>query len=443
MDEQEKKKNMTFERENLKDVDSDVSESKKEDDALAQEKIEADECKEEASSEEARTIEKEIPVTEETEPEFSCSYEPPYGAPILSSVENASDKEPKEKKKKQALIATLIVIGVAIIFVVGAWLGPILFDQQGSMPMPSGSPDQEGEKKVYANFSEVYGVVADSVVDIDVFSSNKKASGSGVIIHEDGHIITNYHVVENFSEIVVRLRDGSEYSAFYIGGDAKYDIAVIKINPIPNAELVVPAFGKSSEIKVAEDVIAIGNPLGMLSGTVTKGIISAEIRKIRTDFYPMDYLQIDAPINNGNSGGAVFNLSGELIGIVTAKVNDFMNGNKTVSVEGLGFAIPIDVALRCAQDLIQYGYVTGEPELGISFGSNNSGVVITESRNDQLYVNDKIVAINDKEVKSMEDIYFVTDRMEIGDEIKLTIRRGYSQSTFDVVITVEEYQPKN
>lgn len=443
MDEQDKKKNMTFERENLKDVDSDVSESKKEDDALAQEKIEADERKEEASSEKEKTIEEEIPVTEKNEPEFSCSYEPPYGAPILSSVENASDKEPKEKKKKQALIATLIVIGVAIIFVVGAWLGPILFDQQGSMPMPSGSPEQEGEKKVYANFSEVYGVVADSVVDIDVFSSNKKASGSGVIIREDGHIITNYHVVENFSEIVVRLRDGSEYSAFYIGGDAKYDIAVIKINPIPNAELVVPAFGKSSEIKVAEDVIAIGNPLGMLSGTVTKGIISAEIRKIRTDFYPMDYLQIDAPINNGNSGGAVFNLSGELIGIVTAKVNDFMYGNQTVSVEGLGFAIPIDVALRCAQDLIQYGYVTGEPELGISIGSNNSGVVITESRNDQLRVNDKIVAINDKEVKSMEDIYFVTDRMEIGDEIKLTVRRGYSQSTFDVVITVEEYKPKN
>ena len=428
-------------------VDKDVPKSEKEDASLSEKEVEAVEAEKENSAEEAEKLEEKISVSEEKiseerkEPQFSCSYEPPYGAPILSSDETVSEKSPKRKKKPKALIAILIVIGVVITFIGGALIGPIFLDQESSLPMPSGSGNQEGEKKVYANFSELYEAVADSVVDIDVIALNKNAIGSGVIIDQDGYIITNYHVVEGFLEIVVTLRNGTEYEAFYIGGDAKYDIAVIKINPKPNSELVVAERGNSSEVQVAEDVIAIGNPLG-LSGTVTHGIISGD-RMIRPDFSPMDFLQIDAAINNGNSGGAVFNMSGELVGIVTAKVIDFMNGDEQVSVEGLGFAVPIDVAWRCAKDLIEYGYVTGEPELGISIGMNNSVVSITESRNEEINVNDQIIAIDGKEVKSMEDIYSVTDKMEIGDQITLTLRRrsGLYYSEFDVTITVEEYQP--
>ena len=428
-------------------VDKDVPKSEKEDASLSEKEVEAVNLEKEDSAEEAEDIEEKIPVSEEKiseerkEPQFSCSYEPPYGAPILSSDETLSDQSSKRKKKPKALIAILIVIGIIVTFIGGALLGPIFLDQESSLPMPSGSGNQEGEKKVYANFAEVFAAVADSVVDIDVVLANGKSSGSGVIIDEEGYIITNHHVVENFSEIVVRLRDETEYQAFYIGGDSKYDIAVLKINPLPNSELVVATLGNSAEVKVAEEVTAIGNPLG-LSGTVTHGIISGK-RVLRQDFYPMNYLQIDAPINNGNSGGAVFNMSGELIGIVTAKVIDFKNGDQTVSVEGLGFAIPIDVAWRCAKDLIEYGYVTGEPELGISIEMNNSVVSITESHNEEINVNDQIIAIQGNKVTSMEEIYAVTDKMEIGDQITLTLRRrsGLYYFEFDVTITVEEYQP--
>ena len=427
--------------------DQDVPKSKKEDGSLAEKEVEANSLEKEDPAEKAEDIEKNVSVTEEKiseekkEPRFSCSYEPPYGAPILSSDESVSDKSPKRKKKPKALIAILIVIGVIVVFIGGAWLGPILLDQESSLPMPSGSGNQEDDKTVYANFSDLYEAVADSVVDIDVIALNKNTVGSGVIIDQDGYIITNHHVVENFSEIIVTLRNGTEYDAFYIGGDAKYDIAVIKINPTPDSELVVAELGNSAEVKVAEDVIAIGNPLG-LSGTVTHGIISGE-RMIRQYFYPMDFLQIDAAINNGNSGGAVFNMSGELVGIVTAKLIDFMNGEEQVSVEGLGFAVPIDVAWRCAKDLIEYGYVTGEPDMGISIGMNNSAVSITESRNAEINVNDQIIAIQGNNVTSMEEIYAVTDKMEIGDQITLTLRRrsGLGYLEFDVTITVEEHQP--
>jgi len=425
-------------------VDQDLQKSEKEDASLAGEEVEAVGTEKETPSEEATDLEKEIPVTEqsiqkeEKEAQFSCSYEPPYGAPVFSSDVSPEKKGKKLKKKSKALIAILIAVGVLLAFVGGAWLGPILFDQQNSLQFPSGAANGQDEKKVYSSFSEVVAAVADSVVDIDVITVSGPVAGSGVIIDAKGYIITNEHVVENGLQMVVRLRNGIEYTAQYIGGDSKYDIAVLKISPASENELVAATIGKSTEMKVAEDVIAIGNPLGILGGTVTKGIISAKNLKIRTGFYPTTFLQIDAPISQGNSGGAIFNISGELIGIVNAKVIDADAG-----AEGLGFAIPVEVAWRCAMDLIEHGYVTGQPELGISIGITTAGVVITASNNEELKVNDQIIEINGKEVKSMDDIYAVTDRIKIGDVIELKVRRrtGFSYNDHDVSITVEEYQP--
>lgn len=449
MDEQNR--NRDFENQEGKDfqertgnsqyVDQDVSKSEKEDASISKEEVKAVDVEKEDASKEAKNLEAEVSVTDEpTEAQFSCSYEPPYEAPIFASEPSEAGKKTKIKKNPKALLAILIAAGILLAFVGGALLGPYFFDQENSFPMPSGSNSEE--KKVYESFAELVEAVADSVVDIDVTVSNGQVFGSGVIVDAAGYIITNEHVVEQYSSILVRLRNGTEYAAEYFAGDSKYDIAVLKITPEAQDTLTVASIGKTEDIKVGEEVIAIGNPLGKLGGTVTNGIISAKNRKIRTDFYPMTFLQTNAQISQGNSGGALFNMSGELIGIVNAKVIDSSAG-----AEGLGFAIPIDVAWRCAQDLMEHGYVTGEPSLGFSIAHGTPGfgypigIYVVSSENVLLKKYDRIQMINGKTVTSMEDVYQVTDRMEIGDEIEFQVIRSGVSGSISVVVTVEEYRP--
>lgn len=210
----------------------------------------------------------------------------------------------------------------------------------------------------YSDVSRVYYAVADSVVEITtelitpgglLSSYISEGAGSGVIITGYGLIVTNYHVIANATDIVVRLTDGSEYRATLVGSDRNSDLAVLKIDPA-GKRLTVAPLGCSDDLVVGEDVIAIGNPLGSLGGTLTTGIISATERNITVDGVEMALLQTNAAINPGNSGGGLFNMAGELVGIVNAK----MAGE---DVEGLGFAIPIDYAHGIIEDLINYGYV--------------------------------------------------------------------------------------
>lgn len=174
-------------------------------------------------------------------------------------------------------------------------------------------------------------------------SYSATSAGSGVIISEDGTIITNNHVIEDAHDIKVKLRDGTQYSAKLIGTDAAHDIAVIKIEA---QNLVYATFGDSSALKVGQPVVVIGNPLGTLGGTVTDGIISALDRDITIDGTTMRLLQTNAQINSGNSGGGMFDLDGRLIGVINAK----STGD---DVEGLGFAIPANTALQIATKLLQ------------------------------------------------------------------------------------------
>ena len=239
------------------------------------------------------------------------------------------------------------------------------FEYGEHVPMDknSGYPDYFGNitsaGESYNNISRVYYAVADSVVEITtelitpgsfLNSYVSEGAGSGVIISENGFIVTNHHVIEGASNIVVRLTDGSEYRATLVGSDKTADLAVLKIatgeKPLTYAKL-----GCSADLVVGEDVIAIGNPLGELGGTLTTGIISATERNIIVDGVEMTLLQTNAAINPGNSGGGLFNMAGELVGIVNAK----MAGE---DVEGLGFAIPIDYAYGVILDLVNYGYVT-------------------------------------------------------------------------------------
>ena len=279
-------------------------------------------------------------------------------------------------------------------------------------------------------------------------------SGSGVIITSDGYIVTNNHVVEGGQNIRVCLQDGSEYEATLIGTDSYSDLAVIKIDAtgLPAATL-----GTSSNMTVGDPVFAIGNPLGVLSSSVSQGIISGLDRTINVDGHNMTLMQTDAAVNPGNSGGGLFNANGELIGIVNAK-------SYGLDVEGIGFAIPMDTAKPIIMDLIDLGYVTGRPYLGISmqdvalrFGSGYSSnpffsfggnyvtgvqVVAVEegspAQNAGLQVNDVIVGLNDQEITGTSQLSALLYEYKVGDTVTISVLRGNETQQLSVTLGSRE-----
>ena len=184
-------------------------------------------------------------------------------------------------------------------------------------------------------------------------------AGSGFILTPDGYIVTNYHVVGDADTVKVTLYNGDSYDAQYIGGDEDYDIAVIKIEAtdLPNVTL-----GNSDSLNVGDHVLAIGNPLGELTFSMSEGIASSVNRAIDVDGTPFNMIQVTAAINPGNSGGPLFNEYGEVVGIVSAKYSSYASQ----SVEGLGFAIPINDVAAMIQDIMTNGYVSNKAYLGIT-----------------------------------------------------------------------------
>ena len=300
--------------------------------------------------------------------------------------------------------------------------------------------------------AEVVEAVSDSVVEIttEVVQTNQflqqyvsEGAGSGVIISEDGYIVTNNHVIEGASSIQVRTKDGETYQASLVGTDAENDIAVVKIDA---SGLSAAVIGDSDSLVVGEDAVAIGNPLGSLGGTVTRGIVSALDREITIDGNTMHLLQIDAAINPGNSGGGLFNSSGELVGIVNAK-------SSASGIEGLGFAIPINTAMDIATDLIENGYVTGKVKLGVTllaiedeqtamqYGVSKTGVYITqvEANSDAYYAGlragDLIDSINGQKITSTDEVKSAIESSSVGDTLEIKIYRGNKEQTVQVTLT--------
>ncbi|MCF0115321.1 MAG: trypsin-like peptidase domain-containing protein, partial [Erysipelotrichaceae bacterium] len=269
-----------------------------------------------------------------------------------------------------------------------------------------------------------------------------EGAGSGVIISEDGYIVTNNHVVENSKSVSVTLNDGTSYEAKVIGTDSKTDIAILKIE----AEgLTAAEIGDSSELVVGDNVIAVGNPLGSLGGTVTDGIVSALERELTIENETFNLLQTNAAINPGNSGGGLFNDKGELIGIVNAKEMLTANG---YSVEGLGFAIPINDVKVIMDDIMQNGYVVNRPTIGVYLteiaqdqGEYKAGVYITQiiegsgAEAAGLEAYDRIIAVDDKEVTSYSELSKLLKNYKVGDTIKITVVRDGTQVTADVTLT--------
>lgn len=321
-------------------------------------------------------------------------------------------------------------------------------DDSPAPQLPSGTIGEVMTK------TQVVSLVQSSVVEITTEKAVtggyfqqyvSSGAGSGVIISDKGYVITNNHVIDSVDTITVRLSNGNEYTATLIGTDASADIAVIKIEPTET--LTVAKLGSSDSLLVGEEIIVIGNPLGKLGGSVTNGIISALDREIIIDGETRTLLQTNAAVNPGNSGGGMFNLRGELVGVVNAK-------SSGTNIEGLGFAIPIDTAYSVVLQLMEYGYVLGRIDHGlelldindmltaISYHVNTYGVYVLESKyTDEIKNGDRIASIDGTEVSSSADVKTALKDFKVGDTVKVTISRNGKM--IDVKLTLREYIPSS
>ena len=258
----------------------------------------------------------------------------------------------------------------------------------------------------------------------------KRGSGSGVLISEDGYIVTNYHVIEGATKIKVILSTGSTYEAKVVGVDVESDLALIKVEA---KGLPFAAFGDSSKVMVGDRAIAIGNPLGTeLMGTVTQGIISAVNRNVRIDNRTMTLMQTDAAINSGNSGGALINAYGEVIGINSIKMS-------ASGVEGLGFAIPSNTVSSIVSELKENGYVTGRLNIGVA-GTNITAKMAQYYDMPVGFYIQEVYRGSGAEAAGLKpgDINEIKKTHKLGDTMKIQVVREGKNITFDVVLQEEK-----
>ena len=292
--------------------------------------------------------------------------------------------------------------------------------------------------------AEVYAANVNSVVSINVTGTSgynffgqaveTASSGSGFILTTDGYIVTNYHVVKDADNVEVTLYNGDTYEAKYIGGDEDYDIAVIKVEA---QDLQPVTVGDSDTLNVGDHVVAIGNPLGELTFSMSGGMVSSVNRAINVDGTPFNMIQTDTSINPGNSGGPLLNEYGEVVGIVSAKYSSYSEE----SVEGLGFAIPINDVSAMIQDIMTNGYVTNKAYLGITGMTMNEqlaaqfrydiskGVFVSAVEEGSaaekagLQMGDVITKVDDTDITSMDDMTAVKKQYSAGDTATLTVYR--------------------
>ena len=414
------------------------------------------------------------------QPEPETAYTAPQtdngaggATPPVHPVQPQDAQPPKKKKKfngkRVARSAVALVLAAAMGFAggfVGAKFGGSgkVVIQQVAPSSTANSSDSADSSITAASSSgssltteQVADLVSPSVVVITTeqvvysqwswYGQNQVESGagSGVIISSDGYILTCAHVVDGASNITVTIND-KDYTATLVGEDTTSDIAVIKID----ANGLTPAtVGDSDSLKVGQNVMAVGNPLGELGGTVTGGMISALNRSVTiqgsSSVNTMSLIQMDASVSPGNSGGGLFNMNGELVGIVNAK-------SSSSDAEGLGFAIPINDAIKVAQELLENGYVTGRPYLGITYlavtdaqtasqlGVNAYGVYVVEvvkggpAEKAGLQAGDRIVSVDGTEIASKDDLGTLMQKHAAGDTLSITIAREGQMQTVNVTL---------
>ena len=307
-------------------------------------------------------------------------------------------------------------------------------------------------REVYAqNVNSTVGITTSITTNYWGYQTTSAASGSGFILTEDGYILTNYHVIENSSSVQVTTYDNTSYSASIVGYDESNDIAVLKIDA---AGLTPVVLGSSDDLYVGDEVMAIGNPLGELTFSLTVGYVSAMDREVTlSSGTTMDLIQTDAAINSGNSGGALFNTYGEVVGITNAKYSS-SSSSSSASIDNIGFAIPINHVKGIVTSLIEKGYIV-KPYIGVSVTSVSSEMisyglpkgaavkVIAEgspAEESGLKVNDIVTAINGEEITTSSELVKIVSAAQPGDVLTLTVYRQGEAERLTITLTVGEKQ---
>ena len=394
---------------------------------------------------------------------YSCSFSGSSGSANGYSYASAPQQPaPKPKKQHRVLLRVLAGLGVVVLGFGSGLAGAVVASRTGltggqvvvqqvqretSDAENAGSTGGEG-----MSISQIASVVSPSVVAITTEQMSgsqtwfggyyvQSGAGSGVIISEDGYILTCAHVVNGATSIQVQLDNGDTYDAAIVGQDTTSDVAVIKVEATGLTPAVI---GDSNALAVGETVVAVGNPLGTLSNTVTNGIISALNREVTVEDNDMTLLQTSASISPGNSGGGLFNANGELIGIVNAK-------SSYSEAEGIGFAIPIDSGMEIAQQLIENGSVV-RPALGVQIyevtdastaarlGVNATGVYVVEvtagggAEAAGVKAGDRLIAIDDTAVTSNNAVKSYLNDKQVGDTVTLQVEREGKVLTMEVTL---------
>lgn len=359
------------------------------------------------------------------------------------------------QKKTMLYVSLILVVSSAALGVGGGMLGASYMsdksNKQNETSSGSNSYVQTDDKLSVVN---VANIATDSVVEIstETVKTNQlmkqyisSGAGSGVIVSEDGYIITNVHVVSGANKITVTLNNKNTYEAKVVGKSSSLDIAMIKIDA---NGLKATSLGNSSSLNLGEEVVAIGNPLGQLGGTVTNGIISSLSRNITINGETMNLLQTNALINPGNSGGGIFNSKGEVVGIVVAK-------SSGSGVEGIGFAIPIDNVKPFIKEIKENGYIKGSIKTEISlvdiaseqvanmYNVKGTGVLVTKVPQNTnaskagFKENDFILSVDSESIQTVSEFESAIKKHTAGDIVKVTVRRGSKELTLKWTLSEE------
>ena len=370
--------------------------------------------------------------------------------------DNSGASAPAGGKKKTTVLVAVGLVLALLMGLLGSAIGNSLFGK-GSTTIYEGQRESsvidvaEVDTGKLMTPAEVYAANVNSTVGITTsvttnfwgFQTTSAASGSGFILTGDGYVLTNYHVIESSNSISVTLYDGKSYDAVLIGYDESSDIAVLKID----AEGLTPVvLGDSDNLNVGDSVVAIGNPLGELTFSLTSGAVSALNREITlSNSVTMNLIQTDCAINSGNSGGSLFNLYGEVIGITNAKYSGSGSG---ASIDNIGFAIPINHVRGIVESIIENGYVA-KPYIGVNVSDVSeetmgyglpAGAAVKAVSEDSpaekagLQVNDIITAVNGKEISGRTGLSEAVSAASVGDTLTLTVYRQGNTISVDVTV---------
>ena len=412
-------------------------------------------------------LEQEEPSTPYQTPVQHPTYRPPYAQNTPSDVppqQIYSDGDKPAKKKghgKGIVIGLCSVAAACLLFAGGAVIGHLVSGgglesvisanaESGALPTMqiSDTPELDPDNYDVVNGlagEEIYQKVSPSVVSVISSTASGQGTGSGVIMSADGYIITNEHVVADAQSVTVHLSEGSQLDAEIIGTDEQTDLAIIKVES--EQQLTAAEFGDSDDLSPGEYAYAIGSPGGVqFANTITGGRISAINRDVTINDRVMTLIQTDASINPGNSGGALINKYGQVVGITSAKLSS--SAFSSTTIEGMGFAIPINTAKEIVDELIANGYVTGRPSIGISgfnvesVDGSIAGVQVdsidsrASAASEGLQVGDVITAVDGTPTPTMDDVNEIKEDKQAGDRITLTVYRISTGQMLNITVTL-------